>query len=107
MGVSERSSRTMRRTVRAVSAKENAHADHASQEEARPLILPTPRPSFLAPSVTIPVYRKISCQGLRKPLHRSFSKPSRAEPSKIDLPRCRAMYACIHEIWFEFFEGVC
>src|SRR5215218_2398898 len=80
--------RHARRTVRAVSAKENAHADQASQEAARPLILPTPRPSFLAPSVAIPVYRKITCQVLRKPLRGSSPEPRRAELPKKDLPRC-------------------
>jgi hypothetical protein len=66
MGVSERSSKTMRRTVRAVSAKENAHADHASQEAVRPLILPIPRSTYLAFSVTTPLYPKIICQVLQK-----------------------------------------
>src|SRR5215203_3128102 len=50
MGVSERSNKTRRRTLRAVSAKESAHADHASQEAVRPLTcrlldpLPLPLP---------------------------------------------------------------
>src|SRR5918993_4953458 len=98
MGVSERSSKTIRRTVRAVSAKESAHTDHASQEAMRPLILPTPRPCFLAPSVTIPVYRKITCQVLQKPLRGSFSEPRRAEPriwTYQDAKRC--MLACVAE----------
>src|SRR5215204_2548758 len=87
MGVSERSRKTMKRKVRAVSAKEEAHADHARHAAVRPLILPTPRPSFLAPSVTIPVYRKFTCQMLRKPLRGSYCEPRRAESPKIDLPR--------------------
>src|SRR5215210_5422596 len=51
MGVSERSNKTRRSTLRAVSAKESAQADHASQEAVRPLTcrlldpLPLPLPS--------------------------------------------------------------
>src|SRR5215218_725099 len=44
MGVSERSNKTRRRTLRAVSAKESAHVDHGSQEALRPLNQPNPRP---------------------------------------------------------------
>src|SRR5918998_3037892 len=44
MGVSERISETIRRTVRADSVREKAHADHASQMVARLLIGSTPRP---------------------------------------------------------------
>ena len=48
----------MRRTVSAVSARESAHADQASQEAVRPPVLPTPRSLSLTPSFTIPPYRK-------------------------------------------------
>jgi hypothetical protein len=57
MVASERSSKTMSRTLRAVSVKEKAHADHASQMVARLLIRPTPRPCAFAASVTTPLYR--------------------------------------------------
>src|SRR5829696_6518501 len=49
--------KTMRRTVRAVSAKESAHAVHASHAAVRPLILPTPRPSVLVPSINTTLQR--------------------------------------------------
>jgi hypothetical protein len=72
----------MRRTVRAVSAKENAHADHATKEAVRPLILPIPRSTFLASSVTT-LYRKIDCRVLQKQRRGKFCASRRAEPSKI------------------------
>src|SRR5215207_247121 len=96
MAASERSSKTMRRTVRAVSAKESVHADHASQEAARALIQPTPRPCVLAPLVTTPFYSTVVSQTLRGPL----SEPERAEPPK----RIKAIYACIDDTWCGFFE---
>src|SRR5215208_8033227 len=65
MEVSERSSKTMRRTVRAVSAKERADADHASHEAVRPLIVLSPRPCSLVPSVTTPLYSTTVSQPLR------------------------------------------
>src|SRR5918993_2589810 len=74
MGVSERSSKTMRRPVRAVSAKESAHADHASHEALRPLILPTPRPCFIAPSATMPLYSTTVSQALRQTLRGEVPK---------------------------------
>src|SRR5215208_6606825 len=92
MGVSERSSKTMRRTVRAVSTKESAHAVHASHAAVRPLILPIPRPCSLAPSITTSLYPKIACHELRKPLRGSVSEQSSAELTKIHLPIGRAMY---------------
>src|SRR5215210_3593822 len=121
MGVSERSSKAMRRTVRAVSAKEMAQADQASQEAMRPLILPTLRSSFLAPSVTISVYRKITCQVLRKPLRGSFmlcygsikrihlgymGEPRRANVR--DSPTRLLSDVCLYpDTARGFFEGVC
>src|SRR3712207_7722855 len=47
MGGSELSSKTISKTLRAVSARESAHADHASQETLRPPILPTLDPLSL------------------------------------------------------------
>ena len=107
MGVSERSNKTIRRTVRAVSAKESAHAVHASHAAVRPLILSTPRPSSLAPSITTSLYPKIACHELRKPLRGSVSEPSSAGLSKIQLPIEQAIYACIHETGRGVFEVVC
>src|SRR5215217_2262400 len=79
MGVSERRSKTRRRTLRAVSAKESAHVDHASQEAVCPLIVPPTRFSLLDPSVTKPLYCKITRRASHKPLRESFSEPRRAE----------------------------
>src|ERR671910_279314 len=57
MGVSElRSICTESKRLEAVSARESAHTDQASQEAERPLIQPTPRPCFLAPSATTQLY---------------------------------------------------
>src|SRR5919202_7058106 len=103
MGVSERISKTMRRTVRAVSAKESAHADHASDAAVRALILPTPRPCVLVPFVTIPFYSTAVSQTLRGPL----SEPRRAETPTAHLLRTQAMYACVLGAGRGFFEGVC
>src|SRR5918997_4693464 len=64
MGASERSSKKMRRRLKAVSPKESAASDHASQEAVRLLIPPTPCPCPLAPSVTTPLYRTIVSQAL-------------------------------------------
>ena len=64
----------IRRTLKAVSARESAHADHATKEAARPLILPIPRPPLLAPSATTPLYPKITCHVLRKPLRGPVSR---------------------------------
>src|ERR671917_2284845 len=96
MGVSERSSKTMMRTVRAVSAKESAHEDHASHEAVRPLIMPTPRPCSLVPTTTILLYSPTVSQTLRQTLRRSFPASSRTNAQ--DSPpgtRCG------------LFEGVC
>src|ERR687893_1280195 len=62
MGASERSSKAIRRRLKAVSPKDSAESDHASQEAVRRLIPPTPCP--LAPSVTTPLYRTIVSQAL-------------------------------------------
>src|SRR3712207_476814 len=97
MGVPELRSKTIMRTLRAVSARESAHADHASQETLRPPILPTPRRPILAPSVTTLLYRKITRRVSHKPLRGPCSEPRRAEPQMIYLPRTQAMYACTHE----------
>jgi hypothetical protein len=91
----------MRSTVRAVSAKESAHADHASDAAVRALILPTPRPCVLAPFVSIPFYSTAISQTLRGTL----SEPERAETLTAHLLRTQAMYACIHETGAGFFEG--
>src|ERR687889_1817794 len=103
MGVSERSSKTMRRTVRAVSTKESAHADHASDAAVRALILTTPRPYFLASIVSIPFYSTAVSQTFGEPL----SEPRRAETPTAYLLRTQAMYACSLETERGFFEGVC
>src|SRR5918995_5924255 len=68
MEVSERSSKTMRRPVRAVSAKESADADHASHAALRPLIVPPARPCSLVPSLTTPLYSTTVSQALRQTL---------------------------------------
>src|SRR5918992_1434957 len=102
MGVSERRSKIMRRTVRAVSAKESAHADHASHEALRPLIMPTPRPCSLVPTTTILLYSPTVSQTLR----RSFPASSRTN-AQDHLPRRQAMYACVPGTRCGFFEGVC
>src|ERR687886_579269 len=103
MGVSERISKTMRRTVRAVSAKESTHADHASGAAVRALILPTPRPCVLAPFVSIPFYSTAVSQTLRGPL----SEPERAETPTVHLLRTQAMYACITKLGADFSRGSC
>src|SRR5918998_1961735 len=82
MGVSERISKTIRRTLTPVSAKENAHADLASQEALRPLIQPTPRPSLLASSVTTQLHSITVFRALRRALPGSFS-----EPESVILPK--------------------
>src|ERR687897_600756 len=97
MGVSERSSKTMRRTVRAVRAKESAHADHASDAVVRPLILPIPRFWCSAPSVTTPLYSTSVSKALRQTLRSSFSERRSADLTKLHLPIEQAMYACVLE----------
>src|SRR5215207_2042324 len=78
MVASERSSKTMSTTLRAVSVKEKAHADHASQMVARLLIGPTPRPCAFVPSVTTPLYSTTVSKALRQTLRSSFPEPRRA-----------------------------
>jgi hypothetical protein len=95
----------MSTTLRAVSVKEKAHADHASQMVARLLIWPTPRPCALAPSVTTLLYRTSISKALRQRLRYSFL--ARVSRSKIHLSQEQAMYACILETGRGFFEGVC
>src|SRR5215212_599230 len=68
MVASERSNKTRRRTLRTVSAKESAHADHASQEAARVLIPPPLRSWPFAPSVTTPLYNTTISKALRQTL---------------------------------------
>src|SRR5215210_3110346 len=104
MEVPEWSSKTMRRPVRAVSARESAHADHASQERLRPPILPTSRCPILAPCVTTSLYRKITRRVSHKPLRGPFSEP-RTEPQMIYLLRMQAYIACILETGRGFFEA--
>jgi hypothetical protein len=65
--------------------------------------LPTPRLSFLVPSVTMPRYSTTVSQTLRA----SFSERRSADLTKIHLPIEQAMYACTPEIGGGFFEGVC
>ena len=52
----------------AVRTRQRAHTDHASQTEARVVIPPTPRPCFLAPSVTTPLYKITVSQVLQQML---------------------------------------
>src|SRR5215207_5006190 len=105
MVASERSSKTIRRPLRAVSVKEKAHADHASQVLARLLILPTPRPCAFAPSVTTPLYRTSISKVLRQMLRNLFL--ARVSRFKIHLSQEQAMYACVLETGCRFFEGGC
>src|SRR5215204_859473 len=107
MVASERSSKTMSTTLRAVSVKEKAHADHASQMVARLLILSTPRPCAFAPSVTTPLYSTTVSQALRQSLRGSLSERRSADLTKIHLPIEQAIYACMPENGGGFFEGVC
>src|SRR5215208_3693489 len=66
MVASERRSKTTSRPLRAVSVKEKAHADHASQMVTRLLIPPASRLRYsLAPSVTTPLYRTSISKALR------------------------------------------
>src|SRR5215212_5375478 len=51
-----------------MSATQTAHNDLANQAAVRPLILPTPRSSSLAPSATTPLYSTTVSQALRQPL---------------------------------------
>ena len=48
--------KTWNATLAAMAANESAHNDHANQAAARWLVLPTPLPCLLAPSVTTPLY---------------------------------------------------
>src|ERR687896_1275802 len=93
MGVSERRSKIMRRTVRAVSAKDSAHEDHASHEAVRPLIMPTPRPCSLVPTTTILLYSPTVSQTLRQTLRRSFPASSRTNAQ--DSPTKEASDVCL------------
>src|SRR5215204_1263340 len=60
--------RARRRRLSAVSVMVSAHSDQASQEAARGVIPPIPRPCPFAPSVTTPLYSTIVSQALRQPL---------------------------------------
>src|SRR3712207_610876 len=60
--------RSARIRLATASATHSAHSDHASQEAARVLIPPTPRPCSLAPSVTTPLYSTTVSYSLRNAL---------------------------------------
>src|SRR5918993_3111029 len=53
------------RRLSAVSATESAHSDQASQEAARGVIPPIPRPCTFVPFVTTPLYSSTVSQALR------------------------------------------
>src|SRR5215212_9706556 len=55
-----------RRKARTMATKVDTQTDHASQEAARVLILPTPRPCSLASSVTALLYSTTFSQALRQ-----------------------------------------
>src|SRR5215216_2032599 len=54
-----------------------------------------------------PLYSSTVSKVLRQPSRRSFSGRGSAEASKIHPLRRQAMYACIPENGYGFFEGVC
>ena len=56
------------RRLSAVSTKESAHIDQASQAAVRRPFPPLLRPCFLAPSVTTPLYSTTGSYTLRQPL---------------------------------------
>src|SRR5215218_6669850 len=62
----------------AASATHSAHNDQAGHAATRALILSTPRPCSLAPSVTTVLYSTTVSRALRQ----SFSEPRRAYTSK-------------------------
>src|SRR5215204_947085 len=107
MGVSERSNKTRRRTLRAVSAKDSAHADHASQEAVRPLTcrpldpLPLPLPS--QPHSTGPASpKRYDNRYEDRSLCANENRPCIDSPTKR-----QAMYACDFETERGLFEVVC
>src|SRR3712207_3142571 len=94
MGGSELSSKTISKTLRAVSARESAHADHASQETLRPPILPTLDPlSLPLPSQHHSTVRSPAGCHTNRYADRS---PSRGEPTSHDLPTKGASDVCLH-----------
>src|SRR5829696_1316307 len=61
---------------------ESAASDHASQEAARGLIPPAPRPCSLALTVTTPLYRTSVSQALWLPLRGRAGRTSEKTPSE-------------------------
>src|SRR5918997_3649911 len=66
----------------AASATHSAHSDQASHAETRALILPSPRPRSLAPSVTTSLYSITGPQALRNALRGSLYEARRERTSE-------------------------